>query len=291
MSNIIDVSLFFNAIPEQRLTYANQLTIASWNDTINTIRVQLNALTQYLKQFDYLFFDEANPYNWYSTVIRSNTVPVGELDDDRNTISYYGIKAFVVHNTNNLSSQIETISEQISNNIMVSLSYMTPIGNSTDSINTVSYHGLKNRIDNTSSIHVGDTAPSNTMMIWFDTSDDDSSGPIITPDPGTTEPEPEDPGTTVDPGTDPGTGTGTTEPDPVIPEPEPEPSRPNPGIYFISMVNNVISLTTDSTTSQMMFYINNGTIYTDVTDYPVTEYDSESTSTILKLVTNNGEEE
>lgn len=118
MSNIVDVSLFFNAIPEQRLTYANQLTIASWNDTINTIRVQLNALTQYLKQFDYLFFDETNPYNWYSTVIQNNTVPVGEVTDSKDTISYYG---------------------------------------------------LKNRIDTKSSIYIGDTAPENLNDIWFDT--------------------------------------------------------------------------------------------------------------------------
>ena len=42
--------LVFNSIPEQHMTYANQLTLREWNNIVNMLRVQTNNTTIYLKQ-------------------------------------------------------------------------------------------------------------------------------------------------------------------------------------------------------------------------------------------------
>ena len=53
MSNKVIIKkqpILFNSIDEQRLSYANQLTVKSWNDIINILRVQTNTNTAYIKQ-------------------------------------------------------------------------------------------------------------------------------------------------------------------------------------------------------------------------------------------------
>ena len=81
MSQIINVPIFFNNVPEQRLTHPNQLTIHSWNDTINTMRTQANAIAMYLKRLDNWFLDETNPNNWRS-VIEQNFISINTAIDN-----------------------------------------------------------------------------------------------------------------------------------------------------------------------------------------------------------------
>ena len=98
---IINTPVFFNNVPEQRLTYANQLTVTAWNDIINTLRTQANAIAMYIKRLDYWFFDENNPDNWYARVEQhlsiwheqlNKKVNIGTSDDPYTVISYYGLK-------------------------------------------------------------------------------------------------------------------------------------------------------------------------------------------------------
>ena len=42
--------LGYNTIPEQRLTYANQLNVRDWNLIINSLRAQTNGIVDYLRQ-------------------------------------------------------------------------------------------------------------------------------------------------------------------------------------------------------------------------------------------------
>lgn len=58
--------LGYNTIPEQRLTYANQLTVREWNVIINSLRTQTNAITEYLKRIHEWLFTEG--IGWYDTV-------------------------------------------------------------------------------------------------------------------------------------------------------------------------------------------------------------------------------
>ena len=52
MENKLKVAQEFvnNSIPNQELSYANQLTVKQWNDIINVLRVQTNTTTNYLRQ-------------------------------------------------------------------------------------------------------------------------------------------------------------------------------------------------------------------------------------------------
>ena len=52
MSNITEFNsdeLLYNSIPNQNLTFANQLKIEDWNNIINVLRIQSNALTKNVK--------------------------------------------------------------------------------------------------------------------------------------------------------------------------------------------------------------------------------------------------
>lgn len=40
--------ILFNSVPDQTLTYANQLTLKAWNDTINILRTQANVNAEYI---------------------------------------------------------------------------------------------------------------------------------------------------------------------------------------------------------------------------------------------------
>ena len=42
--------ILYNSIPEQRLTYANQLTVKSWNDIVNILKTQANINADYLER-------------------------------------------------------------------------------------------------------------------------------------------------------------------------------------------------------------------------------------------------
>jgi len=50
--------LGYNTVPNQNLTYANQLTVRDWNIIINSLRLQANATVDYLKQLHQWFFTE-----------------------------------------------------------------------------------------------------------------------------------------------------------------------------------------------------------------------------------------
>lgn len=42
--------ILYNSIPEQRLTYANQLTVKSWNDIVNILKTQANINADYIER-------------------------------------------------------------------------------------------------------------------------------------------------------------------------------------------------------------------------------------------------
>ena len=42
--------LGYNTIPEQKLTYANQLTVREWNIIVNSLRAQTNGIVDFLKE-------------------------------------------------------------------------------------------------------------------------------------------------------------------------------------------------------------------------------------------------
>lgn len=53
--------LGYNTIPEQRLTYANQLSVRDWNLIINSLRAQTNGVVDYLRQLHgWLSIPDAN---------------------------------------------------------------------------------------------------------------------------------------------------------------------------------------------------------------------------------------
>lgn len=50
MSNrILEKNIFYNSVSEQHLSFANQLTVHSWNDIINMLKFQANANAYYLE--------------------------------------------------------------------------------------------------------------------------------------------------------------------------------------------------------------------------------------------------
>lgn len=51
MSNKISQTqnILYNSVPDQTLTYANQLTVYAWNDIINMLRTQANVNAEYIQ--------------------------------------------------------------------------------------------------------------------------------------------------------------------------------------------------------------------------------------------------
>ena len=126
MSQIINVPIFFNNVPEQRLTHPNQLTIHSWNDTINTMRTQANAIAMYLKRLDNWFLDETNPNNWRNYIEQQFTSIYEDIEDlkvrmvqeesELDNEIYIGIQTPI---TDNYRVWIDDIEEQDSGNNML----------------------------------------------------------------------------------------------------------------------------------------------------------------------------
>lgn len=87
MENKLKVAQEFvnNSIPNQELSYANQLTVKQWNDIINVLRVQTNTTTNYLRQLhswliginnteDYAVVEDGlNLYSWIKQTLDSFT--------------------------------------------------------------------------------------------------------------------------------------------------------------------------------------------------------------------------
>lgn len=48
-NRILEKNIFYNSISEQHLSFANQLTVHSWNDIINMLKYQANANAYYLE--------------------------------------------------------------------------------------------------------------------------------------------------------------------------------------------------------------------------------------------------
>lgn len=48
-NRILEKNIFYNSISEQHLSFANQLTVHSWNDIINMLKFQANANAYYLE--------------------------------------------------------------------------------------------------------------------------------------------------------------------------------------------------------------------------------------------------
>ena len=85
MENKLKVAQEFvnNSIPNQELSYANQLTVKQWNDIINVLRVQTNTTTNYLRQLhswliginnteDYAVVEDGlNLYTWIKTELQN----------------------------------------------------------------------------------------------------------------------------------------------------------------------------------------------------------------------------
>lgn len=85
MENKLKVAQEFvnNSIPNQELSYANQLTVKQWNDIINVLRVQTNTTTNYLRQLhswliginnteDYAVVEDGlNLYDWIKTELQN----------------------------------------------------------------------------------------------------------------------------------------------------------------------------------------------------------------------------
>lgn len=87
MENKLKVAQEFvnNSIPNQELSYANQLTVKQWNDIINVLRVQTNTTTNYLRQLhswliginnteDYAIVEDGlNLYDWIKRTLENFT--------------------------------------------------------------------------------------------------------------------------------------------------------------------------------------------------------------------------
>ena len=87
MENKLKVTQEFvnNSIPNQELSYANQLTVKQWNDIINVLRIQTNTTTNYLRQLhswlvginnteDYAVVEDGlNLYTWIKQTLDSFT--------------------------------------------------------------------------------------------------------------------------------------------------------------------------------------------------------------------------
>ena len=61
-SKKIDIKKKFitNSIPDQHLTHANQLTVKSWNDIVNIIRLQTNDTTEYIENLHKWLIGDSN---------------------------------------------------------------------------------------------------------------------------------------------------------------------------------------------------------------------------------------
>ena len=77
-NNIIskDQKILYNSIPDQQLSYANQLTVKSWNDIINILKLQANINTDYLKKLHEWFIGKYDSTKPLTNIL---TVPADEL--------------------------------------------------------------------------------------------------------------------------------------------------------------------------------------------------------------------
>lgn len=76
----------YNAIPEQNLRFANQLTVHQWNEIINILRVQTNLSSEYIEKL----------HLWLiGTNVNRELPDLGELEDDGKIIEYDGIIDYI----------------------------------------------------------------------------------------------------------------------------------------------------------------------------------------------------
>ena len=57
----------YNSISNQNLLYANQLTVFTWNDIINSLRIQTNETTSYIEMLHKWLFGESQSVEHYDT--------------------------------------------------------------------------------------------------------------------------------------------------------------------------------------------------------------------------------
>lgn len=72
-----DHKILYNSVPDQRLTYANQLTVKNWNDIINILKVQANINADYLEKLHTWFIGNYDPTKSFEDNIIS--IPVDEV--------------------------------------------------------------------------------------------------------------------------------------------------------------------------------------------------------------------
>ena len=72
MSKYPNNKIYYNSIPEQRLTHSNELTIQNWNNYINQLRVQTNEMTVYIKSLTRWIDDDLHLNDKQNKLISSN---------------------------------------------------------------------------------------------------------------------------------------------------------------------------------------------------------------------------
>ena len=95
MSNSIQTKKQFvlNSIPNQTLSYANQLTTQQWNTIINTLRTQTNDNTKYLKEL-HQWLIGFNSTNENSTVPDESSLFKHVMSITNGDKTFYGVKSF-----------------------------------------------------------------------------------------------------------------------------------------------------------------------------------------------------
>ena len=76
-----DHKILYNSVPDQRLTYANQLTVKNWNDIINILKVQANINADYLEKLHTWFIGNYDPTKSFEENIIS-------IPEDKNFAEY-----------------------------------------------------------------------------------------------------------------------------------------------------------------------------------------------------------
>lgn len=76
-----DHKILYNSVPDQRLTYANQLTVKNWNDIINILKVQANINADYLEKLHTWFIGNYDPTKSFEENIVS-------IPGDKNFVEY-----------------------------------------------------------------------------------------------------------------------------------------------------------------------------------------------------------
>lgn len=76
-----DHKILYNSVPDQRLTYANQLTVKNWNDIINILKVQANINADYLEKLHTWFIGNYDPTKSFEENIVS-------IPEDKNFAEY-----------------------------------------------------------------------------------------------------------------------------------------------------------------------------------------------------------